>query len=82
MTFSEISDARIAFEVHVCEDGSGMPAELQTVMQSLKLLERVMSPLKMETKIQKYQLYIQKLQCNFKCMNISAWWLCVRNVKQ
>ena len=56
MTFSEISDARVAFEVHVCEDGSGMPAELQTVMQSLKLLERVMSPLKLETEIQKYQL--------------------------
>ena len=57
MTFSEISDARVAFEVHVCEDGSGMPAELQTVMQSLKLLERVMSPLRMETEIQKYQLH-------------------------
>ena len=57
MTFSEISDARIAFELHVCEDGSGMPAELQTVMQSLKLLERVMSPLRMETEIQKYQLH-------------------------
>ena len=57
MTFSEISDARVAFEVHVCEDGSGMAAELQTVMPSLKLLERVMSPLKLETEIQKYQLH-------------------------
>ena len=57
LTFSEISDARVAFEMHVCEDRSGIPADLQTVMQSLKFLERVMSPLRLEAEIQKYQLH-------------------------
>ena len=57
LTFPEISDARVTFEVHVCDDGSGILADLQAVMQSLKFLERVISPLRLEAEIQKYQLH-------------------------
>ena len=57
LTFGEISDARVAFELYACEDGNGMPGNLQTVQLALKMLERVMSSLRLDAEIKKYQLY-------------------------
>ncbi len=54
LSFSDVSDARIAFELYACEDGSGLQANVGTVRQALKMLERVMSPLRLEAEVQKY----------------------------
>lgn len=52
MTFGEICEARVSFGLYSCEDASGMPADLPTVMQALKFLERWMSPKRLQTEIQ------------------------------
>ena len=57
LTFREISDARVAFELYACEDDSGMSAHIQTVQLALKMLERVMSSLRLDAEIKKYQLH-------------------------
>ena len=53
LTFQELSNARVSFETYACEDGTGMPAELATVQQALKLVSRTMSPVKLHHEIQK-----------------------------
>lgn len=55
LNFSEISDTRLSFEVYMSEDGGGMLAEVDVVLQALKILERVMSPARLESEIQKQQ---------------------------
>ena len=57
MTFAEISTARVAFELHSCENGSGMLTEVSLVMEALKMLERVISPTRLDAEIQKQQHY-------------------------
>ena len=57
LTFREISEARVAFELYACDDDSGMSADIQTVQQALKMLERVMSSLRLDAEIKKYQLH-------------------------
>lgn len=57
LCFSEISTARLAFELYSMEDGSGLPAELGPVSQALKLMERVMAPTRLEAEIGKQQHY-------------------------
>ena len=54
LTFQELSNARVSFETYACEDGTGMPAELAIVQQALKLVNRMMSPVKLNHEIQKY----------------------------
>lgn len=54
LTFQELSDARVSFETYACDDGTGMPAELATMQQALKLINRVISPVKLNHEIQKY----------------------------
>lgn len=56
--YMEISDARVAFEAHMCEDGMGMFATVGVVLQALKMLERVMAPSRLETEIQKQQAVV------------------------
>ena len=55
LSYDEISEGRLAFEVYSVEDGSGLPAQLKPVSQALKLMNRVMSPSKLEAEIQKQQ---------------------------
>ena len=57
LSFKVISEARIAFELYVCEDASGLPADLQTVMTALQMLERVMAQSRLGAEIQRYQEY-------------------------
>ena len=54
LSFRDISQARIAFELYSCEDGSGMAAELLHVQRALKMLERVMSPSQLQLEIQRF----------------------------
>ncbi len=55
LSFSEISDARVAYDLYASEDGGGMLPSADTVLQALKMLERVMSPVRLESEIQKQQ---------------------------
>ena len=59
LTYSEISEGRVAFELYSMVDGSGLPAELEPVSQALKLMERVMAPRRLEAEIQKQQYYCE-----------------------
>ena len=65
LTFQELSDARVSFETYSCDDGTGMPAELPTVQQALKLINRVISPAKLNHEIQKYQEH-SEAPCRFQ----------------
>lgn len=56
--FSEISTARVAFELYRSEDGGGMIASASVVLQALIMLGRVMSPIRLETEIQKQQAIV------------------------
>lgn len=53
LTFKEVADSRVAFELYACEDGSGMEAEALTVLRAMKMLERVMSAVRMEAEVQR-----------------------------
>lgn len=55
MSFNEISEGRVAFEVYCCEDGSGLLVAVETVLSALKMVEKVISPSKLECEIQKQQ---------------------------
>ena len=55
MSFDEISDCRIAFEVYSCEDDSGLPADVDTVLSAFKMVDKIISPSKLECEIQKQQ---------------------------
>ena len=55
MTFAEISNARVAFEVYSCKDETGLVTDMDTVLRALRITKRVMSPLKLESEIQKQQ---------------------------
>ena len=54
LRFSDITDARVAFELYSFEDARGIPTELSYVQQALKVLERTMSPSKLQMEIQRY----------------------------
>lgn len=54
LTFQELSDARVSFETYACDDGTGMPTEIETVQQAVKLVNRVISPLKLRHEMEKY----------------------------
>lgn len=54
LSFSDISECRVAFELYAYEDGSGIPAELSHVRQALKMLERIMSPSQLQVEIQRF----------------------------
>ena len=58
MSFSEISLARVSFELYCSEHGIGMLASANVVLQALSMLGRVMSPLKLEVEIQKQQAVV------------------------
>lgn len=58
LSFSEISDTRVAFELYACDDDGGMLATSDTVLQALKMIGRVMSPLRLESEIQKQQAVV------------------------
>ena len=55
LNFSEISMARLAFELYRSEDHAGMLASASVVLKALNMLGRVMSPVRLETEIQKQQ---------------------------
>lgn len=55
LTFSDISDARVAFELYSSEDGAGMHASVNVVLRTLKMLDKVISPMKLKSEIQKQQ---------------------------
>lgn len=57
LSYREISQCRLAFELYSVEDGSGLAAELEAVSLALKLTERVMAPSRLEAEIQKQQHY-------------------------
>ena len=57
LSYREIAEGRLAFELYSVEDGSGLPAEAEPVAQALKLMERVMAPSRLEAEIQKQQHY-------------------------
>ena len=57
LSYKEISEGRLAFELYSVEDGSGLPAILTPVSQALKLMERIMSPSRLEAEIKKQQQY-------------------------
>lgn len=63
LTFAEISDARIAFDLYSSESGGGMPASTDTVLQALKMLDRVMSPIRLESEIIKQQKVVDLPSC-------------------
>lgn len=54
LSFTDISDCRRAFDIYAYGDGSGMPAELLHVRQALKVLERIMSPSRLQMEIQRF----------------------------
>lgn len=58
MSFSEISLARVSFELYCSEHGGGMLASASVVLQALSMLGRVMSPQKLEVEIQKQQTVV------------------------
>ena len=55
MTFAELSSARVAFEVYSCKDETGLVTDVDTVLRALRITKRVMSPLKLESEVQKQQ---------------------------
>ncbi len=55
MSFNEISEGRVAFEVYCCEDGSGLLVAVENVLLALKMVEKVISSSKLECEIQKQQ---------------------------
>lgn len=57
LSYKEISGGRLAFELYSVEDGSGLPAILTPVFQALKLMDRIMSPSRLEAEIKKQQQY-------------------------
>ena len=63
LSFSEISNARIAFDLYSHEGGGGMLASTETVLQALKMLERVMSPIRLESEIQRQQKTVDLPSC-------------------
>jgi hypothetical protein len=58
MSFSEISMARVAFELYRSEDGAGMVASANVVLQALSMLGRVMSPVRLESELLKQQAIV------------------------
>lgn len=54
LSFTDISDCRRAFDIYAYEDGSGIPAEFSHVRQALKVLERIMSPSRLQMEIQRF----------------------------
>lgn len=58
LSFSEITDTRISFDLYMSEDGGGMFADTNIVLQALKMLDRAMSPLRLESEIQKQQAVV------------------------
>ena len=57
LSYKEISEGRIAFELYSVEDGSGLPAILTPVSQALKIMDRIMSLSRLEAEIKKQQQY-------------------------
>ena len=55
MSFDEISDSRVAFDVYSCEDDSGLPADVDIVLSAFKMVDKIISPSKLECEIQKQQ---------------------------
>lgn len=53
--FSEISVARVSYDLYASEDGGGMLASASVVLQALELVERVISPARLQSDIQKQQ---------------------------
>ena len=54
LSFSDVSECRVAFELYSQEDGSGMPAEVSRVQLALKMFERVCSPSRLQLEIQRF----------------------------
>ena len=54
LSFSDVSECRVAFELYSQEDGSGMPAVVHRVQLALKMLERVSSPSRLQLEIQRF----------------------------
>ncbi len=56
MSYSEISEGRIVFEVYYCcEDNNGLVATVETVLAALKMIDKVISPSRLSCEIQKQQ---------------------------
>ena len=55
MSYNEISEGRIAFEVYCTEDDNGLLANVETVLSALKMADKVISPLRLNHEIQKQQ---------------------------
>ena len=54
LSFGDVSECRVAFELYAEEDGSGMAAELSRVQLALKMLERVCSPSRLQLEIHRF----------------------------
>ena len=54
LSFKELSDARVAFELYACEAIDGIPAESTTLQQAFKMLDRIISPIRLESLIKRY----------------------------
>ena len=55
LDFSEISVARVSYDLYASEDGGGMLASASVVLQALELIGRAISPVKLRLEIQKQQ---------------------------
>lgn len=55
LSFSEISTARVVFELYRDDDGAGMQASASVVLQALNMLGRLMSPIRLKSEILKQQ---------------------------
>lgn len=55
LNFSEISVARVSHELYASEDGGGMLASGSVVLQALELVERAISPVRLQSEIQRQQ---------------------------
>lgn len=56
LSFSQLYEVRLAFELYSEDGGGGMNASTGTVLQALKMLERVMSPMQLESEMKRHQV--------------------------
>lgn len=63
LSFSEISSIRIAFQLYSGAAGGSLEANTSTVLQALKMLERVMSPIQLDSEIKKQQDSVDVPSC-------------------
>ena len=54
LSFRDISNTRVAFELYSEEDGSGMAAELAQIELALKMVDRICSPSKLQLEIHRF----------------------------